>query len=186
MQVLIKDPNGKTIVIDSEPSETILSLKNKIKNKENIPINIIRLINSNFLTLEDTKTLEYYNILNYSILQMKLKSIPNLNYINIKTSDGKKFIVRCNLSDTIKVIKSKIYKKKKIPTESQILFFNNNKLKDDEVLGNIIENQDIFLYLENNIEKEININVFIENLSKSIPINFKIYDKIEKIKDKIK
>ena len=60
MQIFIKTPNGKTLLLNVESSNDIQSIKNKIEEIEGIPSDIQRLIY--FKELENKKTLSDYNI----------------------------------------------------------------------------------------------------------------------------
>ena len=72
MQIFIKTLSGKTVSLEVEQSDSILEMKQKIQNKEGIPIE------QQFLsyvgkTLENEGTLSDYNIQKESTLQMFLK-----------------------------------------------------------------------------------------------------------------
>lgn len=56
MKLFIKTITGKTIVVDVEGDQTIALLKEKIKDKEGIPINQQRLIVAGRI-LEDDRTI---------------------------------------------------------------------------------------------------------------------------------
>ena len=91
MQLLIKTLRGKTIVIDAEPSNIILDIKNIIQDRESIPLEKIRLTTSNIPDLEDNKTLEDYKISNNSIIEIKFKTRNDIKYFHdlVNLDNGK-------------------------------------------------------------------------------------------------
>ena len=78
MTSFVRMPDGRTVVLDVEPSDTIENVKTKIQDKEGIPPDQQTLTYGGRL-LEDDKTLSYYNFHNGNILFLTLPvetSIP--------------------------------------------------------------------------------------------------------------
>ena len=71
MQIFVKTPEGKTITLDVETSNTIATVKTIIKNKEGTPKNQQRLLFMD-MQLEDGDTPSDYNIQKESMLNLVL------------------------------------------------------------------------------------------------------------------
>ena len=72
MQIYIKTLIGKNILLNVNPTDNIRNIKNKFQNMEGIAVNEIQLKYLDFI-LDDTLTLNDYNIKNNSIIHINLK-----------------------------------------------------------------------------------------------------------------
>jgi hypothetical protein len=69
MQIFIKNLNGKRVIYEVHPTDTILSVKRQVREKEGMPLRRIRLIYAGKF-LENDETLSNYKILKESTFQL--------------------------------------------------------------------------------------------------------------------
>lgn len=179
MQIFVRIIGIKdAIALDVESSDTIKSIKEKIKNKEGIIPEKQKLI-FNGKNLVDNKTLEDYKIENESTFYLFHKNIKI--FIQIFLCD-KKIMKTIELdvesNDTILEIKKQIDDKERIPIEQQKLLLYGEQLEDLKSISFYkIKNKSIIILIQYN-QIYINISGVI------ITLDVQLSDTIKDIKKK--
>ena len=161
LDIYIKTPTGKLILIDVKSSDSINNVKCKIKNKEKMPTDQQHLKFSGY-QLEDDKILKDYNIQNNSIIDLVIKAKDFLKiYIEII---GKNTItINADSSDSLQDIQEIIREKEGISINQQWLIYSGKQLENDKTLSyyNIQNNSTVFL-----IVRSINpLRIYIKYMS---------------------
>ena len=153
MKILIRSDIKENFNLRVLSSDTVLSVKSKIKNKYVKEINEFDLV-FEAMRLQDDMTLNIYNIMNESTLLMVKKSMQ----IHIEWDD-KSITIEAEECETIKSIKYKIKEKEGVPLRQQILIFGEKQLDDWHSLQdyNILRESTIKLILSENM-----IQIFVK------------------------
>jgi ubiquitin C len=144
MQIFIKTLSNKTIIIDVEPCESVMSVKAKIQDKEGIPIEKQRLI-AQGNAMEDDRLIGDYNVQMltnlFLVIPQALRAGGNegqgtggTKQIFIKTLQGKTMTLDVADNETVQSVKQRISEKEGIPVDQQRLVFNGKQLEDDKRL----------------------------------------------------
>ena len=108
MKITISN-KGKKFSVEINSYDTIEKLKNKIFKEEGIE-DYFQILLFKGKTLEDDKTIEYYDIINGSIIYLLINEVL-LNYdieINIKDEYGGREFPLCKPTETIENVKNKV------------------------------------------------------------------------------
>jgi ubiquitin C len=156
MQIFVKTLTGKTITIETQPSDSILNLKFMVSIKEGIPINPQRLIFGG-KQLEDEKNLSYYNIDKYSTLHLIFATRGGMYH----TTSGRQDYSSLSVSKSITVWYKGI-------TGVHCKFINVSPKWSSQLIRKMIKMEIEEMYFEKkNLTMESIPSVVLQNLSKT-------------------
>lgn len=138
----------QTIKMDVRSTDTITSIKNKIRDKEEVALNLQRVYYKE-KQLEDDKTLADYNISKGAQLNMMLRMTPCM-HIYVKTLAGTRLRLEVEEGDTVSNIKNIVQEKEGLPANQQRLVYQGQNLRDGQTLKyyGIGENHVVYLLLK--------------------------------------
>ena len=185
MQIFFKTTTGKKIILDVEPYETIMDIKEKIKDEEDVYLEKQNLFFAR-KQLEDDRTLEDYNIKSDSIIHLVTKTGGIIFKIKFedKIFKTEKWCPCCKKG---KDLKEFMNKKTKISINNFELICDEKTLEDnislEQQIVNVNDNY-IDMVLKNiNLIIKSNDDVKFEIICEN---NSTIYKVKEIIKDKYK
>ncbi|PWA77925.1 Polyubiqutin 1 [Artemisia annua] len=180
--IFIKTCTTKSILLKVKPTDAIGHVKDKIQDTEGIPPEQQALI-FNEMVLEDSGILSDFHIKRESTLTLMLKSW-GLMKIYVMTRTKKKITFEVKPSDTIGYLKAKIKDMEGIPTNRQVLIFNEMALEDNSTLSDYHINKESILKLV--IKSRRLMQIFVKTCSGiTITLKVKPSDTISNVKAKI-
>uniref|UniRef100_A0A251VSY4 Putative ubiquitin n=1 Tax=Helianthus annuus TaxID=4232 RepID=A0A251VSY4_HELAN len=182
MHIFIKTPDcgrwlrPRTLSLEVEPSDTIGSVKTKMKC-------VVDVLIFNEIVLDDTDTLADLNIINGSTLTSMVKYVISMQ-IFVSFNSRKTITLLVNPTDTITKLKSMIELLEGVPVNEQVLIFNKVVLRDTGTLSDFHINRKSTLTLMRRSRKSKEpMKIFFKTLTgETVSKIIKPSDTVDRIK----
>ena len=179
--LLVQIPGRSVTPIVCSPNTTVGDVKNKVAQKEGIPIKHQHLVFSGRL-LENERTLSHYSVHRENTIHVILTGVGTTHLL-VQTHEGESVNLECDITDTIGHVKATLNAKLRKRTDLQSLFFANKMLENDKTLQayNIQSNLCTTLLLKPNHW----FSVLVKSSSKQMTLEVQPNDSIREVKKKI-
>ena len=176
VEIFVKTPTGKKIMLDVEPGDSIKYVKRKLHEKEGIPPCFQRLLVAD-KELEDGHRVSDCNFKEKAIMHLKLCGTMK---IFLNTPKGKIITLDVEPTDTIEDVKTKIHYREGISPERQSLVFSCWQLEDGLSLS------DYHIWNESTLNLRVLINIAVKMPNgKKISFDIEPSESVENVKMKI-
>ena len=134
MYLFVKTLTGKTITLETQLSDTVRSLKEKIYEKEGVEIDSQCLVLAG-KQMENSETVGSIGVQNQSVIHLVFRVPTNDGRRLTILDNGNRFDVTADLDGTVGDLKRRIEQKENIPVAIQRLVFEGRVLPDEDTLS---------------------------------------------------
>ena len=165
-QIFVRTTNGRTMVFECQPTNTIERLKQRLRDREGLHPDIQELVFEGE-ALPDQNTLQECGLRHNSIVDLRLLEGRNTQ-IFIALPDQDTLPIWVNREHTVSALKDQIARRRNIPADIQELFFTRQRLEDDRTLESYIIEENHMLHLHITTPEVLELSVVLSRSDKTI------------------
>ena len=175
--------SGWALRLKVESTTTVESVKTTIEAEEGTPRHLQQLSTPSGMSLQDSRSLGYYNALISNRCTLVLHALPRLQ-VFVSTLTGETITLQVRGDDTVEHVKSLICEKEGIPADMQRILFVGKPLRDGMRLRDYCVQNESTLNLSLSLVG--GMQIYVKTLTgKTITLEVEISDTIENVKAKI-
>ena len=144
-QVFVRSRNNRTMVFECQPTTTIERIKERIRERESLHIDIQQL-SFEGRVLENHSTVQECGLKHNSIIDLTLEQGRNTQ-IFISLPENEVLSMWVNVEHTVAQLKQQISERKNIPANVQDIFFAREKLDEERTLQSYVIEENHMLHL---------------------------------------
>ena len=176
--------SGRALRLKVESTTTVESVKTTIEAEEGTPRHLQQLSTPSGMSLQDSRTLGYYNALISNRCTLVLHTFLRLQ-VFVSTLTGKTITLQVRGDDTVEHVKSLICEKEGIPADQQRILFVGKPLRDGMRLRDYSVQNESTLNLSLSLVG--GMQIFVKTLAgETITLEVEVSDTIENVKSKIR
>lgn len=161
--IFVKTLAGKVTILEVDSGDTVLKVKEKIRDREGSPTDQQCLIFAG-KELEDDRVLSDYNIRQQSTLQLLLSMRQDMT-IYVKSVTGKVLALSVDANDRVEKVKAMIETREGFPVADQRLAYAGTELEDGKTLRSYNVSKDATDQLLLSLQSRSKMTVFIKTLT---------------------
>lgn len=134
MKLILNSLNGKTLTVEKNNTDTILSITELISTSWNVEMHSIKLVLGS-IVLDKSKRINDYSLIDNTSINVVISNFVQDVIVIIKEISNNQISIPMKSNQTIQDLKQKLFDIIKVPIEQQKLFFKNTLLGSEKTIS---------------------------------------------------